>query len=215
MSSVVTRAKPSEKAVKSFFDEVKALSGAAGEFTKVSHAVLFQNRRQAHARVRELQSLEQKIHQLKSRIAKEAEVERPGSLEAPRSPAASDKETADSVLQNLEQMVHRGELLPSTEFIAKLGLSKQAVSKAVGANRMFYVDYKGDRYFPGFYADPMYPRAQLEAVTKLLGDLPGGAKLQFFLNRRGSLAGGTPLEAIAVGKLQKVKDLAAEFADQR
>lgn len=61
----------------------------------------------------------------------------------------------------------------------------------------------------------MYQRAQLEAVTKVLGDLPGGAKLQFFLTRKGSLGGATPLEALAQGKLQKVKDVAAAFADVR
>jgi hypothetical protein len=215
MSSIAARAEQSEQAVRSFFEEVKALNGAAGRFTKLSRAVLVQNKRQAHTRLRELQSLEQRIQQLKSRIAEEAEVERPTNVQAPSSPAASGKEAADSVRNKLEQMVHKGELLASTEFIAELGLSKQALSKALGANRMFYVDFKGDRYFPAFYTDPMYPRAQLEAVTKLLGDLPGGAKLQFFLNRRGSLGGATPLQAIADGKLQKVKDVAAAFADKR
>jgi hypothetical protein len=40
-------------------------------------------------------------------------------------------------------------------------------------------------YFPAFYADKRYDRRHLEAITKLLGDLPDGAKLQFFLNPKG------------------------------
>jgi hypothetical protein len=98
-------------------------------------------------------------------------------------------------------------------FASQLDWTRQALSKALKSNRVFFVDFKGDRYFPAFYADPTYRRSQLEAVTKVLGDLPGGAKLQFFLSRKGSLGGATPLEALAEGKLRKVKDIAAAFAD--
>ena len=47
-----------------------------------------------------------------------------------------------------------------------------------------------------------------------LGDLPGGAKLQFFLTRKGSLGGETPLQALAAGRVAKVKDIAAAFAEE-
>jgi hypothetical protein len=70
-------------------------------------------------------------------------------------------------------------------------------------------DFQGERYFPAFYADPAYQRSQLEAVTKVLRELPGGAKLQFFLSRRGSLGGATAQQALAKGKLQNVNDVAA------
>ena len=50
-------------------------------------------------------------------------------------------------------------------------------------------------------------------VTKLLGDLPGSSKLQFFLTLKGSLGGDTPLQAMAAGRVAKVKDVAADFAD--
>jgi hypothetical protein len=96
-----------------------------------------------------------------------------------------------------------------------LGWTPQALSKAISSNQVFCVDFQGNRYFPAFYADPTYQRSQLEAVAKVLGDLPGGVKLQFFLNPKGSLGGVTPLQALAEGKLQKVKDIAAAFADVR
>lgn len=119
------------------------------------------------------------------------------------------------VRSRLNEMIGRAELLPTAQFLESLGLSKQALSKAVVANRMFYVDYRGERYFPAFYVNPTYRRSQLEEVTQELGNLSGASKLQFFINRRGSLAGATPLEALSGGQLEKVKDAAAAFAEQR
>lgn len=198
-----------------FFEGVRALNGTAGQVRELSRRV-FRDKQQASTYLQELQKLEQAIHLLRTEIAEGVEAQREPA-EAPVTPRAqsSARKAPDSVRNKLEQMVKKRELLASAEFTREVGLSRQALSKAVGANRMFYVDFKGERYFPAFYADPMYQRSQVEAVTKLLGDLPGGAKLQFFLNRRGSLAGVTPLEALAQGKLQKVKDVAAAFADER
>lgn len=204
----------SDRAVTTFFEGVKALNGASGQIRKVSGVVLRRNKRRATSYLRELQRLEQTIHQLKAEIVDESDEQPASTLEASAS-APPAQELPGTVRAKLEQMVRGRELLASAEFLHELGLSRQALSKAVGANRMFYVDFRGERYFPAFYADPMYRRTQLEAVTKALGDLPGGSKLQFFLNRRGSLGGVTPLEALAAGKLQKVKDVASAFADQR
>jgi hypothetical protein len=55
----------------------------------------------------------------------------------------------------------------------------------------------------------------LDAVHKILGELPVGSKLMFFFNPKGSLSGRTPLEALLCGQLAKVKATAAAFADQR
>jgi len=68
-------------------------------------------------------------------------------------------------------------------------------------------------YFPAFFADLAYERKQLGAVTKTLGDLPGGAKMQFFLSRKGSLSGKSPLEALAAGQFEKVMHGAAAYAE--
>jgi len=160
-----------------------------------------------------LTKLEKAIHQLKSQLSEDKDEARGWS--AVGQTMSSAEQDAVSVRATLARMVRQGELLASAEFIVQLDWSRQALSKAVGSNRVFYVDFKGERYFPAFYADPAYQRSQLEAATKVLGELPGGAKLQFFLNRRGSLGGATPLEALAKGKLQKVKDVAAAFADVR
>lgn len=109
-------------------------------------------------------------------------------------------------------MVARGELLDATAFAARMGWTRQALSKALAARRIFFIEHAGVRYFPAFYADPQNERRHLEAVSRLLGDLPGGAKLQFFLNARGSLGKLTPLQALRKGRLDPVKRAAQAFA---
>src|SRR5205085_1867395 len=104
--------------------------------------------------------------------------------------AASDFSEADRAT---EEMIRKRELLESAAFAAHMGWTRQALSKALAARRVFFIEHQAARYFPAFYTDKRYDRRHLEAITKLLGDLPGGAKLQFFLNRRGALNKRTPL----------------------
>jgi hypothetical protein len=91
---------------------------------------------------------------------------------------------------------------------------RQALSKALAARRVFFVEHQGARYYPSFFADPKYERRQIETVSKALGDLPGGAKLAFMTTPKASLAGRTPLEALAVGEVAAAK-AAAEAARVR
>ena len=105
-------------------------------------------------------------------------------------------------------------MVTALEFQPLMGWrSRQALWKAVKGQRIFYLTYKAQRYFPTLYCDPSYARRHLAAVSQLLGDLPGGAKLQFFLTRKGSLGGATPLQALADGRFSKVKAVAAAFAE--
>lgn len=117
-------------------------------------------------------------------------------------------------LDTAEAMIKKGQLLDAVTFQEAMGWkTRQAVSKAVEDRRVLAIMHKSARYFPAFYTDPRYDRAHLEAVTKQLADLPGGAKLQFFLTRKGSLGGKTPLEALAAGLFVKVKAVAAASAE--
>jgi hypothetical protein len=113
-----------------------------------------------------------------------------------------------------EAMVDKGQLVDPVKFQELMGWkSRQAVWKAAAGNRVFFMEHQAKRYFPMFYADPAYQRSHLEAVTKILGNLPGGSKLQFFSTRKGSLGGNTPLEALAAGDIAKVKSVAEAFAE--
>ena len=119
--------------------------------------------------------------------------------------------TTDGSESHLQEMIAKRELLDSAAFAKKLGWTAQALSKALAANRVFFVELGHTRYYPAFYADSRQERRHLETVTKLLGDLPGGAKLQFFLNPRGSLSKSTPLQALARGQLAAVTRAAEGF----
>ena len=117
-------------------------------------------------------------------------------------------------LDTTAKLIERRELVPASEFQALMGWrSRQAVWKATRSRRVFFLPYEAGRYFPIFYGDQAYDPKHLQAVTKILGDLPGGAKLQFFVTRKGSLGGLTPLQALAAGRFAKVQDVAAAFSE--
>lgn len=117
-------------------------------------------------------------------------------------------------LDSTENLVRAGHLVSTEEFQALMGwASRQAVSKALKDHRVFSLDIGTKSYFPAFLADDTYGRKQLATVSKALGDLPGGAKLQFFITRKGSLGGKTTLEALAAGKIDMVLNNAAAFAE--
>lgn len=106
-------------------------------------------------------------------------------------------------------------LLPSGAFQEKLGISKQAISKAIKENRMFAIlGPSGENFYPAFFAEEKYDRRNLEKVCKALGTLPGASKWQFFTTPKGSLDGKTPLEALALGKIDAVMISAAGFVER-
>lgn len=184
-----------------FWAKVKSLQADARQVQKLSPKTLLttlEKAPEAPARaVKEVEDLERAMQQIRQQLEK----------------AISSSKAANDGPENLvEAMMAKGELLDPVAFAERLGWTRQALSKALAANRVFFVEHGRTRCYPSFYADPRYERRQLEAVTKLLGDLPGGAKLQFFLNPRGSLNRATPLQALARGQLAAVKAAAEGFA---
>jgi deoxyribodipyrimidine photolyase-like uncharacterized protein len=103
------------------------------------------------------------------------------------------------------------ELLDSSNFTKRLNWTRQALSKALRANRVFFLEARGDRYFPAFFTDPRHERRHLEAVSRMLGDVPGGGKWLFFTTPKGSLSGLTPIQALDKGQLVAVKAAAERF----
>ena len=116
--------------------------------------------------------------------------------------------------QHMRRMVEDGELVDSTAFAYELKFSRQALSKALKACRVFYVEVAGQRYYPDFFLDRRYERRQVEEVSKVLGELPGASKLQFFKTKKASLEGLTPLEALARGQFSRVRTAAQGFAER-
>jgi hypothetical protein len=114
----------------------------------------------------------------------------------------------------LSKLVNDGVLVEPAAFAEGLHITRQALSKALSAQRVFYVEVGGHRYYPSFFADPRYERRQLETVSKALGELPGASKLQFFLTKKASLEGMTPLEALVQGRYSRVRTAAQGFAER-
>jgi hypothetical protein len=149
-----------------------------------------------------------------------------GAVESPaETPKATVKKTPapsarDDVRSTFDALLNSGGLLDSARFQERAGITRQALSKAVSARRMFYVEVGGIRAYPAFYLDASLERAKVEAVTKLLGDLSGGSKWLFFTTAKGSLAKPstgtprTPLQALMDGDFDRVKQTAIGHAER-
>jgi hypothetical protein len=129
-----------------------------------------------------------------------------------KSPTRSQRRNAARV--SMQHLIQQGALVPSGKFVERLGVTRQALSKAVAAQRLFFVEIGGDRYFPAFFLDLTYDRHQLEQVSKALGELPGASRLQFFRGKKASLGGLSPLQALAKGEFTVVRNAAAGFAER-
>jgi hypothetical protein len=112
-----------------------------------------------------------------------------------------------------EHLVASKQLLEPAEMWGLLGITRQALSKAVGDNRLFVLEVGGGQYYPAFFADPGVERKALGKVAKRLGKLPGWSKWQFFTTGKGSLGGATPLDALKRGQVDQVEAAAEAFAN--
>ena len=134
----------------------------------------------------------------------------------PASPASPAAETAQQplIVDSTSNLVRKRHLVPASEFLVLMGwTSPRSVTNALAARRVFAMDCEGQSFFPAFFSDAIYNRRHLSAVSRALGDLPGGAKFQFFVSRKGPLSGETPLQALMAGRLEKVLDMAAAYAE--
>lgn len=139
-----------------------------------------------------------------------------GRPEEQQNPADSDFMAGlrDQEAQRRRDDIAAGRLLGSAEMRERLGISRQALSAAVRAQRLFVLaGPSGDFLYPAFFADGRHDRAVLEKVSRALGGLPGGAKWEFFTTPRLSLGRKTPLQALAKGQVEEVLAAAAAFAD--
>lgn len=143
----------------------------------------------------------------------------PAVLELPQEPNDAASETVkqgafDMDSREFRRSLIKRQLLLSADLQAALNLTRQAVSAASRARRLFTVDVEGQSYFPAFFADGKVDRATLENVSRILGELPGWTKWDFFTTAKGSLGDINPLEALRKGKVEEVNRVAAAFAEE-
>ena len=143
----------------------------------------------------------------------------PAVLGLPQEPNDAASETVkqgafDMDSREFRRSLIKRQLLLSADLQAALNLTRQAVSAASRARRLFTVDVEGQSYFPAFFADGKVDRATLENVSRILGELPGWTKWDFFTTAKGSLGDINPLEALRKGKVEEVNRVAAAFAEE-
>ena len=105
-------------------------------------------------------------------------------------------------------------LLEAKVFAAQRGCPPESLPQACAAHRIFAVVIDEIPLYPAFYVDPRFDQRKLEAITKLLGDLAGGSKWQFFTSAKGSLGSVTPLQALLAGRYGDVRVAAPGFAER-
>jgi hypothetical protein len=199
---------PSAAAAQVFWQSAQQLADAAERVADAPRDALVEGGLKSRAQdiglhdlTAELDHLSERIDAIRIRLATATE-----SLLPP-----AEREKAGQAMQRLAD---DGQLITPAAFAEGLQFSRQALSKALKARRVFYVDVQGRRHFPAFFLDPRYERRQLEDVCRALGELPGASKLQFFLTRKASLQGATPLDALAAGQFARVRVAAQGFAER-
>ena len=148
-----------------------------------------------------------------SRVAKTATRPAKESTALPTS-AADTFDFDRRALAERRALVADGKLLPAAETWVGLDITRQALTKAVAAGRIFTVDVGATPYYPAFYLTGDIDRKTLGKVTQHLGTLPGWSKWQFFTTPKASLGNVTPLDALASGKVEQVERAAAAFVQR-
>jgi dTDP-4-amino-4,6-dideoxygalactose transaminase len=213
MSNAATKARseakqPPSAAARVFWKFAQQFANAAEQVARAPRAALVEGGIKSRTRetspselAAELGELSERIEGIRERLAKSS-----GSLVS-----QAEREKAQSLMA---KMVNEGALVDSAAFVERLKVSRQALSKALKAHRVFFVEVAGQRFYPDFYLDTRLERRQVELVSKALGELPGASKLQFFSTKKASLEGRTPLEALARGQFSRVRTAAQGFAER-
>jgi hypothetical protein len=200
---------PSAAAAQMFWQSAQQLADAAERVADAPRDALVEGGLKSRAQDTGLRDLTAELDHLSERIDA-IRVRLAAGAESPLLPPAE----RDKAGQAMQRLADEGQLVAPAAFAEGLNFSRQALSKALKARRVFYVDVQGRRHFPAFFLDPRFERRQLEDVCRALGELPGASKLQFFLTRKASLQGATPLEALAAGQFARVRVAAQGFAER-
>lgn len=213
MSTVTTKTRrqakrPPAAAARAFWESAQQLASAAEKVVDAPRSALVEGGVKFRSRetgpgelAAELGYLSDKIDEIRGRLAATDR----------RLISQTEREKAEQIMS---KMVEEGALVTSAVFVERWSFSRQALSKALKAQRVFYVEISGQRYYPDFFLDSRYERRQLEEVSKALGELPGASKLQFFTTRKASLMEQTPLDALARGQFSRVRTAAQGFAER-
>jgi sarcosine oxidase delta subunit len=198
--------RPGPRSVNEFLSSLEALNRHATQVEKLPRKRLLEQlstfgnpQAEAKSLLRHINGLTRRFEQIRQTLQDE-QVDRVAS-------AAQHRGT-----QHLQQMVDQQALLEPTEFAQRLDWTRQALSKALGARRVFFVDLRGARYYPAFFdgrqVRTQAPRSGVEGS----GRSSRNGQTAVHVDAQGSLAKLTPLEALAEGKVDAVTAAAEAFA---
>ncbi|MDN7180580.1 hypothetical protein M0D69_21770 [Caballeronia sp. SEWSISQ10-4 2] len=198
----------------------RALGNAAGALSYAEHLeVIFEMPDAEVGRLikQKARSFRRMIEQTDSPVA--GRLTEPVVLELPQeaddaAPETVKQDDFDIASREFRRSLIKRQLLSSANLQAALSLTRQAVSAASRARRLFTVDVEGQSYFPAFFADGKVGRATLENVSRILGELPGWTKWDFFTTAKGSLGDISPLEALRKGRIEEVNRVASAFTEE-
>ncbi|WP_368623609.1 hypothetical protein [Paraburkholderia sp. BR13444] len=103
---------------------------------------------------------------------------------------------AQQTLEGRRAMVRRGELLPSCEFIERLGVSEKRLSRLLDDGSTFAIEVDGAPYYPALLAEPGHDHKRLQSICRILVPAPPESRLDFLSSPRGSLGDRRPLDML-------------------
>ncbi|MGF6808573.1 hypothetical protein OKW30_003699 [Paraburkholderia sp. Clong3] len=111
------------------------------------------------------------------------------------------------------EMVRSRELLASSEFCERLGVSEKRLARMVATGSAFSIEVDGVEYFPALLADPSVDRKRLQSVCRILVPAPPNCRLDYLCSRQGNLGAVTPLEALADDRsYRQLREMARAYA---
>ncbi|HEY6437465.1 MAG TPA: hypothetical protein VIY47_12815 [Ignavibacteriaceae bacterium] len=89
-----------------------------------------------------------------------------------------------------------------------LGCTDQFLDKELESCHIFFIQNGIKIVYPKFFIDPTLKRQDLNKICKILKNESSVSKWLFLTNRRGSLGGVSPIDALRENKFKAVKEAA-------
>ncbi|MGF6837899.1 hypothetical protein QF001_001766 [Paraburkholderia youngii] len=103
--------------------------------------------------------------------------------------------------RNRRKLVRKGALLLPVEFCRQKGISREELARRERSGDVFGVEIEGQTYYPAVLADKSLEQQRLVKLLRHLGPrVPPMARYLLLVNRRSSLGGKTPLQALRRGR---------------
>jgi len=99
-------------------------------------------------------------------------------------------------LEGRRRMIANGELLSSTEFRQRIGVTDEQLARLLTDGGMFAVEVDGVQYLPAVLADPAHNRRRLQAICQIIMPAPPPSRLDFLTTQSDTLGHRTPLEML-------------------